>query len=143
MYGLKINEPYATLIARGIKTVETRRYRPPSYLYGRLIALIARAHEGTSIVGVARLEESVLYANAKAFRRDYENHCVPAGSVYDYNIPSNSDERKYGWVFTDAVAFREHVPAPKTGGRIWVKDVNLQQILNEVAVKTSGFISCQ
>jgi hypothetical protein len=30
MYGLKINEPYATLIARGIKTVETRRYKPPS-----------------------------------------------------------------------------------------------------------------
>ena len=137
MYGLRITEPFATLIARGIKTVETRRYKPPASRIGEMVALIGTG-KTPSIVGVARLSEYYLYANPKAFRRDYDKHLVPRGSLYDYTgsdyLKTKSYSKSYGWVMTDAVAFREFVPVPKYGGRIWTKNITFDhwQLLREL-----------
>ena len=84
MQGLMIQEPYATLIARGIKKVETRRYAPPPELVGRRIALIATDGKWSSIVGTALLRGWMDYDNERQFRRDYPNHLVPKGSRWDW-----------------------------------------------------------
>ena len=45
MKAITLHQPWATLIAEGIKTIETRSWAPPSYLIGQRIAI----HAGKTI----------------------------------------------------------------------------------------------
>lgn len=121
MHGLNIQEPFATLIAMGIKKTETRSYPPPANLINRRIALIATGKQKASVVGTARLRGWMEYDNERQFKRDYENHRVPIGSPFSWK----DGKRKCGWLFSDPTLFHEHVPAPDTGGIVWYKDVQL------------------
>ena len=128
MKGLMIQEPYATLIARGIKKVETRKYAPPPELVGRRIALIATDGKWSSVVGTALLRGWMDYDNERQFRRDYLNHLVPKGSKWDWK---KGDKRRCGWFMSEPTVFKEFVPAPSKRGRVWTSDVEIPKTPKE------------
>jgi hypothetical protein len=121
MHGLNIREPYATLIAMGIKKTETRSYTPPANLIGSRIALIATSKDESCIVGTAVLRGWMEYESMKMFANDYQNHRIPAGSKYDWD-----GSQKFGWFMSEPFLLREHVPAPKSRGIVWAKKVDLE-----------------
>lgn len=115
MHGLNIQEPFATLIAMGLKKTETRSYPPPPDVIGKRIALIATGKQKASIVGTAVIRGWMEYDNEKMFTNDYENHRVPENSPFAWK----DGKRKCGWLMSEPTLFTEHVAAPHDRGIVW------------------------
>ena len=80
MKALTIQEPYATLIAAGRKTIETRSWPPPASLIGQRIAI----HAGKQLwvpmkeVGLSEVHHGMVVATARLMR---------AVQVFDWTCP--------------------------------------------------------
>ena len=115
MHGLNIQEPFATLIAMGLKKTETRSYPPPPDVIGKRIALIATGKQKASIVGTAVIRGWMDYESEKMFINDYHNHLVPENSPFGWK----DAKRKCGWFMSDPFLYKEYVAAPSQRGIVW------------------------
>jgi predicted transcriptional regulator len=117
MTGLNVREPFATLLACGLKTVETRRYKPPSHLIGQRIAIIQTGVEKSMIIGHAVLTDWQQYGSKKQWNDDRKNHLVAPGSDFDWD----DDSARYAWKMERAVMLKKPVQPPAKRGRIYAK----------------------
>ena len=135
MKALNITEPFATLIARGIKKVETRKYAPPARYIGKRIALVGMNGAYSSVVGTATLDLCGEYTSEHNWTRNFSAHCVPENSMFSWQNKAE-DETIWWWRLTDPSYFKEHVPVQKKRGRIWF-DIDLDK-----AIKDETDLSC-
>lgn len=122
MTGLNVREPFATLLASGLKTVETRRYKPPSHLIGQRIAIIQTGVEASSIIGHAVLTDWQQYGSKQQWDDDRNNHLVAPGSDFDWT----DDSARYAWKMERAVMLKEPVQPPAKRGRIYAKNCKVK-----------------
>ena len=121
MIGINVQEPYATLLASGQKTIETRRYKPPAKLIGQRIAIIKTNAGVAQIIGHARVDSFYQYKSKDQWTGDAGQHCVTPGSKFDWN----DDSPRFAWKISKPVLLREPVAAPKRRGRIYAKDCTI------------------
>lgn len=115
--GLNIREPYATLIATGQKTIETRSYHIPEHLLNTEIAIVATGG-AARVIGSMVVSGCSKYTDENQFRLEFASHLVARGSTFDW-----SDEKpKYRWHICDARFFSEQIDAPSRTGMVWRKD---------------------
>ena len=76
MKALTLHQPWASLIARGVKTIETRSWRPPGSLIGERIAI----HAGKQVVGLRFLNGDTIGAIAQLYGPDWQKN-IPTGAV--------------------------------------------------------------
>jgi hypothetical protein len=121
--GLNVQEPWASLLLSGRKTIETRTYTCPSGFLGVPVGLVAtrRANdEKAALIGVVRIESCVRYDSLEAFRADEHRHLVTRGSDYDW-----IDRSKPKWGWTVLVLATCSVPFPLQGRRgiVWTREL--------------------
>jgi len=112
---LNIQEPWASSILDGIKTIETRRYRLSEKKL-RIPIYIAATGTGrpTLITGVVFFTECRPYPTRRSFERDFQGHWVAPHSQFYWKPPG-----KYGWVIGRAYRIEPFL-APKRG-IVWGK----------------------
>jgi len=135
MKGLSIRQPWADLIARGVKTIEVRFWRRPVKLdLPRRIALHAsktpdmdafryllrhrRAvfaggpvfYKRGAIIGTAKLVEIRKYANPDEFNADADAHLNPPLDMDTFLRADEEGIRIIGLVFADAMKFKQALP---------------------------------
>ena len=76
MKSLTLHQPWASLIAHGVKSIETRSWAPPQSLIGQRIAI----HAGKTRVVSGRLHTDTLSAIARLFGEEWEKD-IPKGAV--------------------------------------------------------------
>ena len=76
MYVLTVHQPRATLIAAGIKTRETRSWRPPEHLIGQRIGI----HAGKVVWGPDRVDHAEDEAMTGLYGTLWELEC-PTGQI--------------------------------------------------------------
>ena len=77
MKAISLWQPYASLIAAGVKTIETRGWRPPSDLIGQRIAIhAAKAIETSDVRGRRRHDRIAAALNDPEWEKN-----VPRGAV--------------------------------------------------------------
>ena len=74
MYAITLHQPWATLIALGIKTVETRSWPAPERLLGQVIAI----HAGKRVV---RRPGDRIERELRAWLGEEWSRAIPAGAV--------------------------------------------------------------
>ena len=77
MKTISLWQPYASLIAAGVKTIETRGWAPPKGLMGRRIAIHAAKAIETADVRGRRRHDRI----AAALNDPYWNENIPRGAV--------------------------------------------------------------
>ena len=76
MKALTLHQPWASLIAHGVKTIETRSWAPPQSLVGQRIAI----HAGKNVVGPQLLNRNTRQAIARLFGEEWKKD-IPKGAV--------------------------------------------------------------
>ena len=76
MKAITLHQPWASLIAHGVKSIETRSWAPPQSLVGQRIAI----HAGKNVVGPQLLNGNTRQAIARLFGEEWEKD-IPKGSV--------------------------------------------------------------
>ena len=76
MKALTLHQPWASLIAHGVKKIETRSWAPPRSLVGQRIAI----HAGKRVVGPGSLNSATRLAIADLFGPDWPR-AIPTGVV--------------------------------------------------------------
>ena len=76
MKSLTLHQPWASLIAHGVKSIETRSWAPPQSLVGQRIAI----HAGKKVVGPQLLNRNTRQAIARLFGEEWEKD-IPKGAV--------------------------------------------------------------
>lgn len=113
--GLNVREPFATLIAIGKKTIETRRYKPPRDILGKRIAIVATGIGRSQIIGSMIVDSFFQYQNLNHFDGDVYRHYV---TMTDPNFRYRPDKTFFGWNIRGAVWYCLHHDAPSTTGRV-------------------------
>ena len=124
MHGLFVQRPFASSLVHGRKTVETRSYKLPDHMLGKMAYIIEtprREHRRTGdrgmIVGTVRFDGWKLYTSREEWEADAHLHLVlPADPLYGWR----DDKPKYGWVID---RHNVYTPSDYTGtghGRVWV-----------------------
>ena len=117
--GLEVQSPFAEMLLRGVKTIETRDYALPASLLGLPIALLrappgglARAGLSASrVIGVVTFSSSERYASREAWAADDHAHGVSRDAAPDaYGWPT--DGKRYAWKVGTVL----RVFAPPNGG---------------------------
>ena len=116
--GLNVREPYATLIALGKKTIETRSYRPSEKIINKRIAIVATGTNRALVVGSVIVCDCFQYQNELHFEEDVPQHLVTRHSVYRFD-PSKP---KFGWLLREAEWYMYPFEAPEKTGRIYRAD---------------------
>ena len=76
MKAITLHQPWASLIAHGVKSIETRSWAPPQSLIGQRIAI----HAGKREVGLQFLNRKTRQASARLFGEEWKRD-IPKGSV--------------------------------------------------------------
>lgn len=121
--GLNVQEPWASLLMSGRKTIETRTYACPAGFVGVPVGLVATQRENgekAALVGVVRIEGCQRYESVAAFRADEAKHCVGAGSAYDWVDPTTP---KWGWRIAVQATFAEPLPLLGRRGIVWTREL--------------------
>jgi hypothetical protein len=134
MHGLFVQRPFASSLVHGRKTIETRSYKLPEHMFGKLVYIIEtprREHRRTGdrgmIVGVVRFDGWKLYTTRDEWLLDADRHLVaPDDPLYGWR----DDKPKYGWTVASlASGWRDNCeplePSQYRGtgyGRVWVTD---------------------
>jgi hypothetical protein len=120
--GLNIQEPWATLLINGEKSVETRSYPLPNKYEGVELALIATPGKKrkfkAQIIGLVTFSHSFQYQNIKDWTDDSNRHCIFPGSIYYWDV----NKQKYGWVVSNIEKFNKPLDPPIKRGIIFVRD---------------------
>lgn len=120
--GLNVQEPWASLIVSGDKTVETRTFACPQQYMNRPIGVVATQRESSpqsALIAILIIGDSFRYRDRLVFREGKHEHRVAKGSLYDWQ-----DERpKWGWrVVILAAVDPEAIPLPRRG-IVWTKNI--------------------
>ncbi|MCY4428902.1 MAG: ASCH domain-containing protein [Rhodospirillales bacterium] len=138
MRAITLHEPWATMIADGTKTYETRHWAPPSTLYGRRIAIHAGRTVDVDAVDLFDYDLGAMYENAGKFactavlshafrvksykllvRRHRRHYVVTTGEVRGgVEVPPTMTADRYGdwskgrwiWALIDVRALDERIP---------------------------------
>ena len=137
IYVLSMHQPWASLLARGAKTIETRSWPPPDSLVGQRIAIHATkqvvqfSQEDVASAAERALIERFNQRVAHHLGRDW-HATVPTGSIiatatvrgrrmvrYEGDLPDNEDERLFGeyaygrwlWHMDQIEELEEPIPA--------------------------------
>lgn len=119
--GLNVQEPWASLLICGEKTIETRTYRCPEKYIGKVIFLVATrrpTEPKTAILGAIRITKCKQYLSETGFRKDDEKHLVPKGSTY---FDFREGTEKWGWEVEVVAKFKKPIPKSGFGGIVWTK----------------------
>jgi predicted transcriptional regulator len=120
--GLNVQEPWATLLINGEKSVETRSYSLPKKYEGVELALIAtpgkKRNFKAKIIGVITFSHSFQYQNTKEWIKDSNRHCIVPGSEYYWD----TNKQKYGWVVSNIEKFNKPLDPPIKRGIIFVSN---------------------
>jgi hypothetical protein len=120
--GLNVQEPWATLLIKGHKSVETRSYPLPAKYEGVQLALIAtpgkKRNFKSKIIGTITFSHCFQYQNIQDWIDDSNRHCIIPGSPYYWN----TNKQKYGWVVSNVIEFNKHVDPPSKRGIIFVSN---------------------
>ena len=76
MKAITLHQPWASLIAAGTKTVETRSWAPPPWVEGQRIAI----HAGKQVAGDDGLNEGTRLAVIRLFGKSWRDR-IPRGAV--------------------------------------------------------------
>ena len=117
MHGLNIREPFATLIALGIKTIETRRYKIPTHLIGRRIAIIATGAGTAKIIAYATLQQCSEFNDVSEFNDQRDQHLIQRGTEYDWD----GQAARYKWHVSDVVMTERAIEVKQKKGIVWTK----------------------
>lgn len=117
--GLNIREPFASLIAVGRKTIETRRYKPANELIGQRIAIVATGIGSAKIIGSVIIDSFFVFTSDSHWQSEIDFHMVDECNCrYSFN----NSESFYGWRLRDAKWYAVHRDAPSVTGRIYRKE---------------------
>jgi hypothetical protein len=120
--GLNVQEPWASLLINGEKSVETRSYALPKKYEGVELALIATPGKKrkfqSKIIGVITFSHSFQYLNIKDWIDDSNRHCIFPGSPYYWD----ANKQKYGWVVSNIEKFNSPIDPPIKRGIIFVSN---------------------
>jgi hypothetical protein len=112
VFGLELQEPWASAILNGTKKIETRSYELPPSLIGKRIWILESpsgtagvsafgneidlSHPGTcQVVGWCTFTSMICYTSKVAFDSDQSRHLVSQASGYGWKESTN---KIYGWV---------------------------------------------
>lgn len=117
--GLNIREPFASLIAVGRKTIETRSYKPADELIGERIAIVATGAGSAKIIGSVVIDSFFAFSSYSHWQSLIDAHMVDECNCrYSFN---NSGDL-YGWKLSNAKWYTVHRDAPAVTGRIYRKE---------------------
>lgn len=117
--GLNIREPFASLIAVGRKTIETRRYKPADEVIGQRIAIVATGVGSAKIIGSVIVDSFFAFTSYSHWESEIESHMVDKCNC---RYAFNNSESFYGWNLSDAKWYQVHRDAPAVTGRIYRKE---------------------
>lgn len=121
--GLNIQEPWASLLIDGHKSVETRSYPLPKKYEGVELALIStpgkKRNFKAKIIGTITFSHSFKYENIYDFESDFNRHLVPVDHN-SYGWKNNTP--KYGWVVSNMKKLNAPIDAPSKRGIIFARD---------------------
>ena len=121
--GLNVQEPWASLLINGTKSVETRSYAIPKKYEGVELAIIAtpgrKGNFKSKIIGTIIFSHCFKYTNIYDFENDYNRHLV---LVDDKNYGWKNDKHKYGWVVSNFEQFDKPLDPPAKRGIIFVSN---------------------
>lgn len=108
MTGINIQAPWAYLLVRGIKSVETRTYPLPVKYAGEPLLLIETPGKSrkfkSRIIGEITFSHSFKYKDELDWKMDYNRHRVDSSSpLYSWN----DKKPKYGWVVSNIKEYDE------------------------------------
>jgi len=106
--GINIQSPWAYLLVRGIKSVETRTYPLPVKYAGEPLLLIETPGKSrkfkSRIIGEITFSHSFKYKDELDWKMDYNRHRVDSSSpLYSWN----DKKPKYGWVVSNIKEYDE------------------------------------
>ena len=136
-FGLEMREPWAGMVLRGEKTVETRGYAIPEALLGRPVVLLAAPESSdrssrpkaflpdaapagaASAVGLVTFGSCAPYASKRAFMDDFANHRVGPDSEFGaWEGPGPSDASDanetpmFAWRVSEVLPMPAPAPSP-------------------------------
>lgn len=122
LYGLNVQEPWASLLIDGVKSVETRSYALPKKYEGVELAIIAtpgrKRNFKAQIIGTVTFSHCFQYQNIKEWLDDVNRHCVTPDSKYYWNV----HKQKYGWVVSNFKKLTKPIDPPAKRGIIFVSN---------------------
>ena len=86
--GLNINDStaqWSDMLLTGVKTIETRNQNNLKSFVGKPIGVVRTGVGGACLVGFIKLGKVIHYKTAMAFRKDFNQHRVEAGSPFDWD----------------------------------------------------------
>jgi hypothetical protein len=120
--GLNVQEPWASLLINGQKSVETRSYPLPTKYEGVELALIAtpgkKRNFKAQIIGTITFSHCFQYKNINEWIDDVNRHCISPESKYYWNV----NKQKYGWVVSDFTKFDKPLDPPVKRGIIFASN---------------------
>lgn len=120
--GLNVQEPWASLLIDGAKSVETRSYPLPKKYEGVELAVIAtpgrKRNFKAQILGIVTFSHCFQYKNFNEWLYDTNRHCVTPDSKYYWDI----NNQKYGWVVSNYQKLEKPLDPPVKRGIIFVKN---------------------
>lgn len=133
-FGLEMREPWAGMVLRGEKTVETRGYAIPEALLGRPVVLLAAPESSdrsvrpkaflpdaapagaASAVGLVTFGSCAPYASKRAFMDDFANHRVGPDSEFGaWEGPGASGANEtpmFAWRVSEVLPMPAPAPSP-------------------------------
>ena len=134
MTGLNIQSPWASLLIRGVKTVETRSYPLPNKYIREELAIIETPGKygrfKARIIGTITFDNSFKYPNKQTWLEDYNRHCVEKddplyGWVDDDSFFVLESKPKYGWVVNKVIKFDQPLDIHKRKGIVFTTGVKV------------------
>ena len=122
--GLNVQEPWATQLACGKKTIETRTYACPQKFLSTPIGLVAtrRPHgEKAALVGIVRILRCQRYESLAEFRADELKHLITPECEYDW---VNRQTPKWGWEVSLLATCITPLPLQGKRGIVWSSAIN-------------------
>lgn len=129
VHGIAVQQPYADLIAKGKKIIETRTYPAPSWIIGKPIALIETPGKSrlfrSRVIAIIELGPSKKYESEKDFYADFDLHKVGPDSLFSFE----SSKEKWAWPITKTYLLAKPKVLRKRCGIVFTKDINVEQVL--------------
>ena len=105
--------PVGSMVAGGMKTVETRKYALSQQFIGKPIYIWEKPdgccrQRQARVIGVVRFSDCFQYKNQEAWAKDYPRHQVSTGSKFSW------DGKMFGWVVENAQILASPFMIPST-----------------------------
>ena len=106
--------PVGSMVAGGVKTVETRKYALGQQFMGKPIYIWEKPdgcrQRQARVIGVVWFSECFQYKNREAWAKDYPRHQVSKGSEFSWD----GNRKMFGWVVANAQILASPFMLPST-----------------------------